>query len=48
MARTRPAMPDTPKAVSAANFTCFTVANFPATRRIGPTRTSSVPRTPSA
>ena len=47
-ANARPASPATPKEISAATFTSRTVASRPATRRTGPTRCSSVPRTPSA
>ena len=47
-ANASPARPATPNETSAASLTSRTVARPPATRRTGPTRCSSVPRTPSA
>jgi hypothetical protein len=46
-ARASPATAAAPKASSAARFTAPGAASPLATRRTGPTRTSSVPRTPS-
>ena len=44
---TRPATAATPKQANAARFTDRGSARPEPTRRIGPTRTASVPRTPS-
>ena len=46
-ARAVPARAATPKATNAARFTAAGEASFEATSRTGPTRSSSVPRTPS-
>ena len=46
-ARTSPARAATPKAAKAATFTARGVAAPEPTRRIGPTRSASVPRMPS-
>ena len=46
-ASTNPATAATPKAPKAARLTAEGYASPLATRRTGPTRTSSVPRTPS-